>query len=111
MYVAVLIQNDRRERLIKTSRDVTALSKKLIFHLHRYSVAHGWPTEPGREANAKLLRDAHTKLEEVYAMLRSCADAEELASTSAQPSPNMLRFERFVGASLEEMVRCTADPD
>ncbi|RPA79442.1 Translin [Ascobolus immersus RN42] len=27
--------HDRRERLIKNSRDVTALSKKLIFHLHR----------------------------------------------------------------------------
>ena len=29
--------NDKRERLIKASRDITALSKKLIFHLHRFS--------------------------------------------------------------------------
>jgi hypothetical protein len=28
-------QHDRRERIIKLSRDVTALSKKLIFVLHR----------------------------------------------------------------------------
>jgi hypothetical protein len=30
-----LLKHDRRERLIKASRDLTALSKKLIFHLHR----------------------------------------------------------------------------
>lgn len=28
-------QQDRRERIVKTSRDCTALSKRLIFHLHR----------------------------------------------------------------------------
>ncbi len=31
--------NDRRERLIKTSRDVTSLSKKVIFLLHRSTLA------------------------------------------------------------------------
>ena len=33
--------NDKRERLIKASRDITALSKKLIFHLHRFSLERG----------------------------------------------------------------------
>ncbi|CEL06601.1 Putative Translin-associated protein X [Aspergillus calidoustus] len=28
--------HDRRERLIKTSRDITALSKKIIFSLQRF---------------------------------------------------------------------------
>lgn len=101
-----LMQNDRRERLIKTSRDVTSLSKKLIFHLHRFSVAAGWPGAAARDAkNARLLGDAHTKLDEIYAILGACADAEQLTSASARPSADMLRFERFVGASLEEMVR------
>ncbi|WFD01797.1 hypothetical protein MOBT1_000475 [Malassezia obtusa] len=100
-----LMQNDRRERLIKTSRDVTSLSKKLIFHLHRFSVAAGWPGAAARDAkNARLLGDAHTKLDEIYAILGACADAEQLTSASARPSADMLRFERFVGASLEEMI-------
>ncbi|WFD46739.1 hypothetical protein GLX27_001378 [Malassezia furfur] len=96
--------NDKRERLIKTSRDVTLLSKKLIFHLHRFSVAAGWPAAARDTKNAKLFDDAHTKLQEVYTILRTCAEAEQLHSDTRKPSPTMLRFERFIGASLEEMI-------
>lgn len=99
-----LTRNDRRERLIKTSRDVTALSKKLIFHLHRFSLASGWPGDASRTQNARLLHEAHAKLDEIYAVLMSCAEAEALVSTTNRPSPTMLRFERFLGGSLEELV-------
>lgn len=43
---------DRRERIIKTSRDITALSKKLIFHLHR--VTQRKPEAVLKEAEPKL---------------------------------------------------------
>lgn len=81
------------------------LSKKLIFHLHRFSVAAGWPAAARDTKNAKLFDDAHTKLQEVYTILRTCAEAEQLHSDTRKPSPTMLRFEQFIGASLEEMVR------
>lgn len=46
---------DRRERIIKISRDITALSKKLIFHLHRVT-----------QRNPKaILAEAKPKLEEL----------------------------------------------
>ncbi|PWN50540.1 Translin [Violaceomyces palustris] len=94
--------NDRRERLIKTSRDVTSLSKKLIFHLHRYDVRHHDPEsnleidppeqgDQGKEGekevsaksknpNVKLLREARVKLEEVVGLLRSAAEKEGFSS-------------------------------
>lgn len=105
LYVHHAHQNDKRERLIKTSRDVTSLSKKLIFHLHRFSVAAGWPVAARDTKNAKLFDDAHAKLQDIYAILRTCAETEQLQSETRVSSPTMLRFERFIGASLEEMVR------
>lgn len=103
--------NDRRERLIKASRDVTALSKKIIFHLHRFSFKHTWPTRGAdgtlaqSPENAQLLSAAHEKLCEVLDLLRAVADAEELTSASRAPGATMQRYERFIGGSLEEMVR------
>ncbi|CAD6977206.1 unnamed protein product [Tilletia controversa] len=86
---------DRRERLIKLSRDVTALSKKLIFHLHRWEhpdvdlpsaddqtssasveqqALHG-----GIKRNAKLLEDAHHKLDSIVNSLKEAARIESLS--------------------------------
>ncbi|WFC97605.1 hypothetical protein MYAM1_000322 [Malassezia yamatoensis] len=105
-----LIQNERREKLIKTSRDVTSLSKKVIFHLHRFSVKEGWsPPNPSDSSNSKLLKEAHDKLEDIYTILRTCAENEQLSSSTMRPSSNMLRYERFVGASLEELLYITPE--
>lgn len=52
---------DRRERIVKTSRDVTALSKKLIFHLHRIT----------QRKPAAILNEAKPKLEELRNLLAS----------------------------------------
>lgn len=105
--------NDTRDRLIKTSRDVTSLSKKAIFHMHRFSFDEAWPAyEAGRlqhtPKNETLLREAHAKLDEIYDALRACAASEGLASVSLQPSAAMLRFERCIGASLEELVEAAS---
>jgi len=52
-------QNERRERLIITSRLITQLSKKLIFHLHR-----GATSSPS--AKAKTLSQAREKEREIW---------------------------------------------
>lgn len=94
--------NDQRERLIKVARDVTALSKKLIFHLHRY-VLEG--------DNTALLQGAHTKLEEIVALLFTTSEKEGLASEGDIPNSTMQRCERFLGPALEEWVRARTDAD
>lgn len=106
--------HDRRDRLIKTSRDVTSLSKKVIFHLHRFSMEHAWPTydENGQltqtPANGRLLVSANAKLHEIYDVIRTCAMKEELASETHKPSASMLRYERCIGMSLEELVEAAS---
>lgn len=90
--------HDRRERLIKTSRDVTALSKKLIFHLHRSSSV-ATPDEL-----APLLAAAHTKLREISQIIIKCGMDEGLAASCGAPNDTMNRFERFLGGALEEWV-------
>lgn len=55
---------DRRERIIKTSRDITALSKKLIFHLHRV-------TQRKPEA---VLKEAQPKLQELENLFKTLQD-------------------------------------
>ncbi|KAK0548671.1 hypothetical protein OC845_003460 [Tilletia horrida] len=89
---------DRRERLIKISRDVTALSKKLIFHLHRwqhpdvdlhpaaddgkaFQSVESQALVRGKEANAKLLATAHQKLDEIVNMLKDAARNETLGES------------------------------
>ncbi|WFD27000.1 hypothetical protein MNAN1_001992 [Malassezia nana] len=94
--------HDRRERLIKTSRDVTALSKKLIFHLHRSSNA-ATPDEL-----APLLAAAHTKLREISQMIIKCGIEEGLAASFGSPNDTMNRFERFLGGALEEWIEAVS---
>ncbi|WFD30095.1 hypothetical protein MSPP1_001111 [Malassezia sp. CBS 17886] len=103
--------NDRRERLIKTSRDVTSLAKKIIFHLHRFTAVDAWPCAPDAlpARDQKLLADAHAKLADVVGALQTCAQTEGLVSTSPDaPSPANLHFESFLGASLEEMMEAAS---
>ena len=97
--------NDKRERLIKASRDITALSKKLIFHLHRFSLENG---DTATSTQAALLGEAHTKLLGIYAQLSQLAQDEGLISDDDRPSVAMLRYERYVGDSIEEMVEAAS---
>jgi predicted translin family RNA/ssDNA-binding protein len=55
---------DRRERIIKTSRDITALSKKAIFNLHR--ITQSRPDRVLKESKAKLdeIRDLIASLQQ-----------------------------------------------
>lgn len=61
-------QNERRERLIISSRQITSLSKKLIFHLHRISL---FPNDPER---SKLLTEAQEKAEEIKGCVKVVGD-------------------------------------
>ena len=46
--------HDRHERVVKLSRDITILSKRIIFNLHRF--------EPDHSNCDKVLKDAEAKL-------------------------------------------------
>ncbi|PKI85117.1 hypothetical protein MVES1_001289 [Malassezia vespertilionis] len=99
--------NERRDRMLKVARDVTGLSKKVIFHLHRFRIADGWPFA-GEEHNAGILQEAHGKLEHIYTILRACALDEGLAGPSDRPSVLMLRNERNIGGAIEELVEAVS---
>jgi predicted translin family RNA/ssDNA-binding protein len=66
-------QNERRERLIISSRQITSLSKKLIFHLHRISL---FPksTESNSSERSKILDEAEEKIDEIRACVNSVGD-------------------------------------
>lgn len=89
--------NDRRERLIKTSRDVTSLSKKVIFLLHRFDVGDFAP-DPS-SATQKLLEEAESKLNHIVGVLKQAAAAEQLALPERHD-----RHERNIGGGLEEFI-------
>lgn len=103
--------NDRRERLIKVSRDVTGLSKKVIFLLHRFDINDFASKEPSGKT-CKLFSDAEAKLEEIIAILRQAAVAEGLGSIDNSEqhrdvTTQMLRAQRYeqnIGGGLEEFV-------
>ncbi|EST06751.1 Translin [Kalmanozyma brasiliensis GHG001] len=103
--------NDRRERLIKSSRDVTALSKKVIFLLHRFDITDFASAEPSAKTR-KLFSEAETKLDEIVALLRQAAMAEGLGSLCAPDQQLNLsaarlraqRYERNIGGGLEEFI-------
>lgn len=109
-------QNDRRERLIKASRDVTSLSKKAIFHCHRFDTS-----SPSSSKNARLLGEASTKLEEIRAIVKETANAEALGELEGELGSidrsegegeegkrtgalRAERYERTLGGGLEEYV-------
>lgn len=63
----VILQQDRRELLVKASRDITAQSKKVIFALHRITVRP--PEAVFREADGKI-KDILKILESLEGHLR-----------------------------------------
>lgn len=103
--------NDRRERLIKSSRDVTSLSKKVIFLLHRFDVKDFGSANPSGKSR-KLFSEAETKLEEIVTLLRQTAEAEGLGSLAVpgqlpDASTRILRSQRYgrnIGGGLEEFI-------
>jgi len=82
--------NDRRERLIKSSRDITTASKRLIFHLHRFphqsliisssEVSKSEPRLNTLRSNLaeKVLYEAKTKKDEIVQMILQTAKREGL---------------------------------
>lgn len=103
--------NDRRERLIKTSRDVTSLSKKVIFLLHRFDIKDFASPAPSSKTRS-LFSEAESKLEEIVGLLRQAAVTEGLGAieTSGQQVPSSVyqlraqRYERNIGGGLEEFI-------
>lgn len=79
--------HDRRERIIKTSRDVTALSKKLIFHLHRVT----------QRKPALVLKEAQPKFEELSRLFQGLQ--EDLAGE------RYWRYQRQISPGIQEYVR------
>lgn len=103
--------NDCRERLIKSSRDVTAMSKKVIFLLHRFDISDFASSETSSKTK-QLFSEAETKLQEIISLLRQAALSEglgplEVSSAKPDVSTRRLRaqrYERNIGAGLEEFI-------
>ncbi|PWN24378.1 Translin, partial [Jaminaea rosea] len=100
--------NDRRERLIKASRDITNLSKKLIFHLHRLPPPAHLSNPKARVATSaappphsqRMLNEAAAKQSDIVSLIRRTAYQEDLAQGHAAS----LRYERNLGGGLEEFI-------
>lgn len=91
--------NDRRDRLIKSSRDITTASKRLIFQLHRYP--HREFRQPSEKAT-KVIHDGQAKLREIIALMNDMANREDLCG---QREPGRaLRHDRAYGGGMEEFV-------
>lgn len=78
---------DRRERIVKQSRDITAASKKLIFSAHRI-------TNTPRD---KVIKDVEGKLKELKSMF-----AKLTVEVSGE---NFWRYERSISPGIQEYVR------
>ncbi|KAI5898601.1 Translin [Schizophyllum commune H4-8] len=83
--------HDRRERLIKSSRDATNLSKKVIFLLHRLM------TEDTSDPR-KAARRGHEKLKEVQQIYAGMADKGELEGD------RFWRYQHQVSPGLQEYI-------
>jgi len=107
--------NDRRERLIKSSRDITAASKKVIFSLHRFPHQALFTSSNRQRSNAaiKILADAHAKKNEIVQMVMQAAKREhfdqEKRTEKASSDQDIeigraTRYERAIGSGIEEFV-------
>ncbi|KAG8702191.1 hypothetical protein FRC08_003641 [Ceratobasidium sp. 394] len=83
--------NDRRERIIKTNRDITSLSKKLIFQLLR--IAQEESTAEGRTKAVENSRDKFAEVRGLYAKLQ-----DDLAGEWGW------RYARSVSGGLQELI-------
>ncbi|RAL04268.1 translin family protein [Aspergillus ibericus CBS 121593] len=100
--------HDRRERLIKTSRDITALSKKIIFSLQRPSQPQPHTTPPNhknphriRTLNAPLpaniTKETTTRFTQINTLFTS------LLPDLLAP-PNTWRYQRQLSSGIQEFI-------
>ncbi|KAI0336092.1 Translin [Cubamyces sp. BRFM 1775] len=87
--------NDRRERLIKSSRDITNLSKKLIFLLHR-TVTEDESQSDDHTLGLRAAARAKGKLAEIQTLFANMRD--ELAGD------RFWRYQRNVSPGLQEYI-------
>ncbi|KAJ5683621.1 hypothetical protein N7462_006786 [Penicillium macrosclerotiorum] len=81
--------HDRRERIIKTSRDITALSKKIIFALQRVR-AINQPLPP------KIAQENQARLDQIHALFTSIvADVSDI---------NSWRYQRQMSGGIQEFI-------
>ena len=88
--------HDLRERVIKVSRDVTALSKKMIFTLQRT------PTLPCSSLPSSLQEELRPRLSQIHMLLAS------LATDLAPDTPNYWRYHRQLSGAMQEFVEAVA---
>ncbi|KAL5518646.1 hypothetical protein ACEPAH_329 [Sanghuangporus vaninii] len=89
--------NDRRERLIKASRDVTILAKRVIFLLHRL-VTEASQFDPG--AFSAAAAQGHAKLVEAQSLFRTMR--EDLQGD------RFWRYQQAVSPGLQEYIEALA---
>ncbi|KKZ61433.1 hypothetical protein EMCG_03946 [[Emmonsia] crescens] len=81
--------HDRRERVIKASRDITALSKKIIFSLHRVRTLN-------KPLPKNIVKDNHDRLMQITALFTSVVP--DLAGINAH------RYQRQISPGIQEYI-------
>ncbi|KAL4955072.1 Translin family-domain-containing protein [Aspergillus filifer] len=81
--------HDRRERLIKISRDITALSKKIIFSLQRVRTA-------GKTIPLSILKDVTPRFESILSLFQSAVPEVQ--------SINSFRYQRQLSPGIQEFI-------
>ncbi|TDL28810.1 Translin [Rickenella mellea] len=84
--------NDRRERLIKVSRDITNASKKVIFLLHRLATAKIESGGTDFKSIAKQGRDKLIEIQALFASIRGELDGERFWSFQRAVSPGLQEY-------------------
>ncbi|KII93395.1 hypothetical protein PLICRDRAFT_152057 [Plicaturopsis crispa FD-325 SS-3] len=85
--------NDRRERLIKTSRDITNISKKTIFFLHRIVTTES--DESDQVLAERAASEAYAKLREVqtfYSEMKEELQGDRFWRHHRQVSPGLQEY-------------------
>ncbi|KAF8321553.1 Translin [Clavulina sp. PMI_390] len=102
-------QNDRYERLVKLSRDLTIQSKRIIFLLHRVAASPGGksnetnassnqeipPVDPVRQAELRAAQQARQKFETLrplFAKIAAELEGQELERFDRAISPGLQEF-------------------
>jgi len=115
--------NDRKERLIKASRDITNLSKKTIFLLHRFVQGDGGREADSDTAGKRASQQAYTKFREIqdlYAKLQPELQGDRFWRYQRQVSPGLQEYIEALGfahyldhgslITFEEVQRTLMDP-
>ncbi|KAG6902317.1 hypothetical protein C0995_001696 [Termitomyces sp. Mi166 len=82
--------NDRRERLIKASRDVTNLSKRVIFLLHRIVIESD--SDDAAATAAANGREKLRQVQDIYASLKHELEGDRFWRYQRQVSPGLQEY-------------------